>query len=95
MSIAITSSSSRTRTLYWLSAALLFAFLLAGLFDRDPWKADEPYSVGMVLNFFRYRVFGLTPQGREALIRWGDRVAERTLYRHFGADEAEVGRLPL
>ncbi|AKM32784.3 hypothetical protein AB870_12140 [Pandoraea faecigallinarum] len=36
-----------------MSAALLFAFLLAGLFDRDPWKADEPYSVGMVLNFFR------------------------------------------
>jgi len=53
MSIAITSSSSRTRTIYWLSATLLFAFLLAGLFDRDPWKADEPYSVGMVLNFFR------------------------------------------
>ncbi|VVD96640.1 UDP phosphate-alpha-4-amino-4-deoxy-L-arabinose arabinosyl transferase [Pandoraea nosoerga] len=53
MSIAISSSSSRTRTIYWLSAALLFAFLLAGLFDRDPWKADEPYSVGMVLNFFR------------------------------------------
>ncbi|AJC23191.1 hypothetical protein RO07_09225 [Pandoraea pulmonicola] len=36
-----------------MSAALLFAFLLTGLFDRDPWKADEPYSVGMVLNFFR------------------------------------------
>ncbi|WP_374620260.1 ArnT family glycosyltransferase [Pandoraea sp.] len=53
MSIAIASPSSRTRTIYWLSAALLFAFLLAGLFDRDPWKADEPYSVGMVLNFFR------------------------------------------
>lgn len=53
MSIAITSSSSRTRTIYWLSAVLLFAFVLAGLFDRDPWKADEPYSVGMVLNFFR------------------------------------------
>lgn len=47
------SSSSRARTIFWLSAALLFAFLLAGLFDRDPWKADEPYSVGMVLNFFR------------------------------------------
>ncbi|VVD90177.1 UDP phosphate-alpha-4-amino-4-deoxy-L-arabinose arabinosyl transferase [Pandoraea capi] len=47
------SSASRTRTIFWLSAALLFAFLLAGLFDRDPWKADEPYSVGMVLNFFR------------------------------------------
>ncbi|WP_058376778.1 ArnT family glycosyltransferase [Pandoraea norimbergensis] len=47
------STSSRRRKIYWLSAALLFAFLLAGLFDRDPWKADEPYSVGMVLNFFR------------------------------------------
>ena len=23
------------------------------MFGRDPWKADEPYSVGMVLNFFR------------------------------------------
>lgn len=53
MSTVIASSSSRTRKIYWLSAALLFAFLLAGLFDRDPWKADEPYSVGMVLNFFR------------------------------------------
>lgn len=39
--------------IYRLSAALLFVFLLTGLFDRDPWKADEPYSVGMVLNFFR------------------------------------------
>ncbi|VVE03763.1 UDP phosphate-alpha-4-amino-4-deoxy-L-arabinose arabinosyl transferase [Pandoraea pneumonica] len=53
MSIVNASSSSRIRKIYWLSAALLFAFLLAGLFDRDPWKADEPYSVGMVLNFFR------------------------------------------
>lgn len=53
MSIAIPSTSSRTRTIYWLCAALLFAFLIAGMFDRDPWKADEPYSVGMVLNFFR------------------------------------------
>ncbi|WP_150807812.1 ArnT family glycosyltransferase [Pandoraea sputorum] len=53
MSIATPTPSSRTRFVFWLSAALLFAFLLAGLFDRDPWKADEPYSVGMVLNFFR------------------------------------------
>jgi len=28
-----------------------------------------------------------------ALIRWGDRVAARTLFRHFGADRAEVGSL--
>lgn len=53
MSIAIASSSSRTRVIYWLCAALLFAFVVAGIFARDPWKADEPYSVGMVLNFFR------------------------------------------
>jgi len=58
---------------------------------RPPWA---PAYV-MALNVFRYRLLGLTPWGREALIRWGDRVAERTLYRHFGPDEAEVGALPL
>jgi hypothetical protein len=58
---------------------------------RPPWA---PAYV-MVLNVFRYRLLGPTPRGREALIRWGDRVARRTLYRHFGRDEAEVGRLPL
>ncbi|GAB3629558.1 ArnT family glycosyltransferase [Pandoraea terrae] len=46
-------ASSRSRTAVWLSAALLLTFLVTGLFGRDPWKADEPYSVGMVLNFFR------------------------------------------
>lgn len=41
------------RPIDWFCAALLIAFLAIGLFGRDPWKADEPYSVGMVLNFFR------------------------------------------
>ena len=35
-----------------LTVGLLAAvFLLAGLFGRDPWKADEPYSFGMTLTF--------------------------------------------
>jgi hypothetical protein len=58
---------------------------------RPPWA---PAYV-MALNFLRYRVVGLTPAGREALIRWGDRVAARTLFRHFGPDTAEVGDLKL
>ena len=29
----------------------------------------------------------------EALIGWGDRVAQRTLCRHFGPDHAELGNL--
>ncbi len=53
LSIVIPSTLSRARVAQWLCAALLLAFLVAGMFDRDPWKADEPYSVGMVLNFFR------------------------------------------
>jgi len=56
---------------------------------RPPWA--PAYVVA--LNFFRYRVLGVTPWGRNVLIRWGDRVAQRTLYRHFGPDEAEVGAL--
>jgi len=56
---------------------------------RPPWA---PAYV-MALNFLRYRVVGATPAGREALIRWGDRVAARTLFRHFGPDHAEVGDL--
>ncbi len=29
----------------------MIAYVLVGIFGRDPWKADEPYSFGMVLNF--------------------------------------------
>jgi hypothetical protein len=58
---------------------------------RPPWA--PAYVLG--LNFLRYRVIGMTPSGREALLRWGDRVAARTLFRHFGEDEAEVGSLPV
>ena len=56
---------------------------------RPPWAV----AYVMALNFVRYRVVGTTPAGREALIRWGDRVAQRTLFRHFGDDRAEVGEL--
>ncbi|HKY56417.1 MAG TPA: oxygenase MpaB family protein [Aeromicrobium sp.] len=58
---------------------------------RPPWAPTYVFA----LNFLRYRVIGMTPWGHEALIRWGDRVAARTLYRHFGADRAEVGDLPV
>jgi hypothetical protein len=58
---------------------------------RPPWA--PAYVFG--LNVLRYRVVGVTPWGREALIRWGDRVAARTLFRHFGSDRAEVGDLPV
>lgn len=56
---------------------------------RPPWA--PAYVVP--LNVLRYRVIGLTPWGRDALMRWGDRVADRTLYRHFGSDRAAVGDL--
>ncbi|HUP99528.1 MAG TPA: oxygenase MpaB family protein [Aeromicrobium sp.] len=58
---------------------------------RPPWA---PAYV-MALNAVRYRVVALTPWGRSALLRWGDRVAARTLYRHFGDDRPEVGSLPV
>lgn len=56
---------------------------------RPPWA---PAYV-LPLNFVRYRVIGMTPWGRQALLRWGDRVAARTLYRHFGPEHASVGDL--
>ncbi len=56
---------------------------------RPPWA---PAYI-MALNFGRYQVFGRLPGGRDGLIRWGDRVAQRTLFRHFGDDRAEVGEL--
>ncbi|MFL6090974.1 MAG: oxygenase MpaB family protein [Aeromicrobium sp.] len=58
---------------------------------RPPWAM----AYVVPLNILRYRVIGATRWGREALIRWGDRVAARTLYRHFGADQPEVGQLPV
>lgn len=56
---------------------------------RPPWAA----AYIIPLNLVRYRLIALTPWGREALVRWGDRVAARTLYRHFGPDQPEMGSL--
>jgi hypothetical protein len=56
---------------------------------RPPWAA----AYVVPLNLLRYRVVALTPWGRGALVRWGDRVAARTLYRHFGPDQPEMGSL--
>ena len=62
-----------------------------GLPLRPPWA--PAYVIG--LNTLRYRVLGRTRRGRAALIRWGDKVQQRELRRHFGPDDPEVGRLPV
>ena len=39
-----------TRSKTWFFALLFAAWMLPGLVGRDPWKADEAYSFGLVLN---------------------------------------------
>jgi len=34
----------------WFIYVLFFAYGLIGIFDRFPWKADEPYSFGIIWN---------------------------------------------
>jgi len=36
-----------------LLCGLLFAFIFAGLFGRDPWKPDEAYTMGIVHHIVR------------------------------------------
>lgn len=43
----------KPQSIRWLLLWLVIAYVLAGVFGRDPWKADEPYSFGMVLNFLQ------------------------------------------
>ncbi len=45
-----------TRNVFYTLPALLLIFVLwitPGLFGRDPWKADEPYTVGLVSHIVR------------------------------------------
>lgn len=44
------TQTAPTRPPVLLLALLLAAWMLPGLFGRDPWKADEAYTVGLVLN---------------------------------------------
>jgi ribosomal protein L44E len=60
-----------------------------GLPLRPPWA---PAYV-IALNQFRYRILGRTRRGRDSLLQWGDRVQQRELRHHFGAERPEVGRL--
>ena len=41
----------------------------------------------------RYRLLGRTAWGERYLRRWGDKVPQRVMYRHFGPDRPEIGRL--
>jgi hypothetical protein len=83
----------------WLARERLLSMLTALLGPRSMRDLELPlrppwapaYVLG--LNILRYRVIGVGPWGREALLRWGDRVAARTLFRHFGSERAEVGDL--
>lgn len=45
------STSTHLLRLRGFYVILIIAFVVAGMFGRDPWKADEPYSVGIVLDF--------------------------------------------
>ena len=60
-----------------------------GLPVRPPWA----YAASFALNFWRYRIRLHLPGGRAALHRWADRVVERSLASHFGADSRELGAL--
>ena len=41
----------------------------------------------------RYRILGRTAWGERYLQRWGDKVPQRVMYRHFGPDRPEIGTL--
>jgi 4-amino-4-deoxy-L-arabinose transferase-like glycosyltransferase len=43
--------AARRQRLAIYAAVLVLILVVAGMFGRDPWKADEPYSVGMALGF--------------------------------------------
>jgi hypothetical protein len=60
-----------------------------GLPMRPPWAM----AYIIVLNGLRYRLLGRTAWGERYLTRWGDKVPKRVMYRHFGPDRPEIGRL--
>jgi hypothetical protein len=60
-----------------------------GLPMRPPWAV----AYVIVLNGLRYRLLGRTSWGERYLKRWGDKVPQRVMYRHFGPDRPEIGRL--
>jgi hypothetical protein len=60
-----------------------------GLPMRPPWAV----AYVIVLNGLRYRLLGRTAWGERHLKRWGDKVPQRVMYRHFGPDRPEIGRL--
>jgi hypothetical protein len=80
----------RERLLSMLTAQLgMRSMRELGLPLRPPWA---PAYV-IALNQFRYRILGRTRRGRDSLLQWGDRVQQRELRHHFGAERPEVGRL--
>ncbi|MEE3852050.1 oxygenase MpaB family protein [Gordonia sp. LSe1-13] len=59
--------------------------------QRPPWA----FGLAWVRNTISYQVIGRTPIGGRYL-EWRGRVArDRAIYRHFGADGADIGALPV
>jgi len=56
---------------------------------RPPWAI----AYVIVLNTLRFRIIGRTAWGERRLQRWGDRVRNRVMFRHFGPDRPEIGTL--
>lgn len=97
--------AARARWLSLLVAALIGALMLTGMFAREPWKADEPYSVGMVLSFAEGggwvvpRIAGVPFMEKPPLMYWTAamtaRATEDWLPLFDGAQIATVGWLVL
>jgi hypothetical protein len=83
----------------WLSRERLLSMLTTllgpqsmrefGLPLRPPWAV----AYVIVLNAVRFRIVGRTAWGERQLQRWGDRVRDRVMFRHFGPDRPEIGSL--
>lgn len=56
---------------------------------RPPWAP----ALVVLRNIVRYWILGRSERGQDALLRWGDRVQQQLLLRHFGPDVPVVGEL--
>lgn len=83
----------------WLSRERLLSMLTTllgphsmrefGLPLRPPWAV----AYVVLLNAVRFRIIGRTSWGERYLQRWGDKVRQRVMFRHFGPDRPEIGAL--
>ncbi|MGJ9411460.1 oxygenase MpaB family protein [Aeromicrobium sp. CF4.19] len=88
-----------TRLRRWYAKERLLSMLTVFMGPTSMWELGlplrPPWAMPMVMtaNVVRYHLVGRTAWGRGRLQKWGDRVQAEVLRRHFGPDEATVGRL--